>query len=642
MRNGAVLGAAIALTSLSACVASVTPDEELRSHDDQEVTVSLEDLMATWTQEGEWMVSPPLDTPEGASRVGVLITLSAPGALPAMEARVLEGGAPAGEWSPLVATWGEEEMHVATVDFGAIGESAQLRMHADEVAQLQILRWTAAIPDPEQPEQPEEEDGEEESDIAGASEALRSELRGHVVSRSAWGARRTRCSSTNTTKQRFAIHHTVTGSSNPARQMRGIQRFHMDSRGWCDVGYHFLIGSDGRIYEGRPLRFLGAHVGGHNTGNIGISFIGCYHTSGCGGLGPTTPSSNMVRVAGRLAGTLRRIYGIRITTSTLKGHRDHSGQSTSCPGNNLHRRLGTIRSIASSQRLGSSVDVGGGGSGGSCTHTYGGVYSDNACSAGYQCCDGNWRTKGACGTCSCTERTGERGCTATPPPPPPTGDSCTHSYGGRYGDSACSAGYQCCDGNWRTRGACGACSCVETTGERGCGAGSAPPPSGGSSTYALPFNCGFAARCSNGNHTSLHTGKDAYAYDFAVPRGTTVRAMRGGTVLRVRNVSGPGSACYDGGGSSCANLANTVEIKHSDGTVGLYMHLAHGTVRAGQRLAQGDVIGTSGNSGWSTGPHLHVQVQQDCGIWWCQSVRFSFGERASISRDSVVTSQNCR
>jgi hypothetical protein len=58
-----------------------------------------------------------------------------------------------------------------------------------------------------------------------------------------------------------------------------------------------------------------------------------------------------------------------------------------------------------------------------------------------------------------------------PPPPPPTtttGRSCTHSYGGTYGSMACSASYQCCDGTWRTRGACGGCTCVESTGRTGC------------------------------------------------------------------------------------------------------------------------------------------------------------------------------
>ena len=96
-----------------------------------------------------------------------------------------------------------------------------------------------------------------------------------------------------------------------------------------------------------------------------------------------------------------------------------------------------------------------------------------------------------------------------------------------------------------------------------------------------------------------------------------------------------------GGGSACADLANTVEIRHDDGTVGLYMHLNRGTVSVGDRVAQGDAIGRTGNSGWSTGPHLHVQVQRDCGIWWCQSVPFTFGESSNIRSGTTVSSQNC-
>lgn len=163
----------------------------------------------------------------------------------------------------------------------------------------------------------------------------------------------------------------------------------------------------------------------------------------------------------------------------------------------------------------------------------------------------------------------------------------------------------------------------------------------GDSDYALPFDCGRSVRCSSGNHTSNHDGKDEYAFDWAVPQGTTVRAMRGGTVLRVRNVSSPGDACYNGGGSACANLANTVEVRHDDGTVGLYMHLRRGTVSSGTRVARGDVVGMSGNSGWSTGPHVHVQLQRDCGIWWCQSIPLTFTEADGIRSGSTVTSGNC-
>lgn len=161
------------------------------------------------------------------------------------------------------------------------------------------------------------------------------------------------------------------------------------------------------------------------------------------------------------------------------------------------------------------------------------------------------------------------------------------------------------------------------------------------SDYFIPLACGKGAYCSNGNHTSSHSGKDAYAYDFAMAVGTSVRAMRGGVVHRVRIPAPPGSACHNGGGSSCANYANTVEVKHTDGTIGLYMHLRNATVSVGERVKQGDELGKSGNSGWSTGPHLHVQVQQNCGIWWCQSIPFKFGESNSIIRGTSIASKNC-
>lgn len=56
----------------------------------------------------------------------------------------------------------------------------------------------------------------------------------------------------------------------------------------------------------------------------------------------------------------------------------------------------------------------------------------------------------------------------TEPDPDPPGRSCTHSFGGEYIDRGCSPSYQCCDGSWLERGACGPCACEEPTGETGC------------------------------------------------------------------------------------------------------------------------------------------------------------------------------
>lgn len=160
-------------------------------------------------------------------------------------------------------------------------------------------------------------------------------------------------------------------------------------------------------------------------------------------------------------------------------------------------------------------------------------------------------------------------------------------------------------------------------------------------TYKLPVACGTNAKCTNANNTNTHTGKDQFAYDFGMPVGTSIRAMRGGTVLAVRMPSPPGSSCYNGGGTSCANFANTVEIKHSDGTVGLYMHVSKILVTKGKVVKQGDEIAKSGQSGWVTGPHLHAQVQESCGIWWCQSKPFKFGE-GSVGTGTVRESGNCQ
>nr|ABC25065.1 peptidoglycan recognition protein LC [Glossina morsitans morsitans] len=57
-----------------------------------------------------------------------------------------------------------------------------------------------------------------------------------------------------------------------------IQNFHMDSRDFGDIGYNFLLGSDGRVYEGRGWDLQGAHTKGYNSNSLGISFIGTFNT----------------------------------------------------------------------------------------------------------------------------------------------------------------------------------------------------------------------------------------------------------------------------------------------------------------------------------------------------------------------------
>ncbi|MEG4922764.1 S8 family serine peptidase [Microcoleus sp. F10-D1] len=114
-----------------------------------------------------------------------------------------------------------------------------------------------------------------------------------------------------------------------------------------------------------------------------------------------------------------------------------------------------------------------------------------------------------------------------------------------------------------------------------------------------------------GGSTS-HTGISQYAIDYGVNLGTPVYAMRSGTVKRVIDTN-PDT----GGGPEKANQANLITIEHDGGYHSAYLHLQRGFsskvaggIKPGNTVKAGQLIGYSGNSGWSTGPHLHVQVHK--------------------------------
>ncbi len=81
---------------------------------------------------------------------------------------------------------------------------------------------------------------------------------------------------------RITVHHSYRPSVHTrqpfnfsASLIRGIQRYHVEANNWSDIGYHFLIDPNGRIWTGRSLKFQGAHASGiHNRRNIGICVIG--------------------------------------------------------------------------------------------------------------------------------------------------------------------------------------------------------------------------------------------------------------------------------------------------------------------------------------------------------------------------------
>ncbi len=123
--------------------------------------------------------------------------------------------------------------------------------------------------------------------------------------------------------------------------------------------------------------------------------------------------------------------------------------------------------------------------------------------------------------------------------------------------------------------------------------------------YAFPFGGDEPRRLVQGVDGGItHKGLSRYAFDFDMPVGTPVVAARGGTVLQV--VDGFPEGGFD---PKFTNRANLVFVLHDDGTVGNYGHFSAGiAVREGQIVAVGELLGSSGNSGYSQGPHVHFQV----------------------------------
>ena len=125
--------------------------------------------------------------------------------------------------------------------------------------------------------------------------------------------------------------------------------------------------------------------------------------------------------------------------------------------------------------------------------------------------------------------------------------------------------------------------------------------------YDLPFKKGFTTRICTAYREKTHVPgtPSEYALDFAAPEGTPVCAARDGVVVGYRNDSNVG-----GVGDLYKSKANFVFLKHDDGTYSEYAHLKYNgvLVRLNQRVQKGQIIGLSGDTGMSSGPHLHFCV----------------------------------
>ncbi len=147
------------------------------------------------------------------------------------------------------------------------------------------------------------------------------------------------------------VHHTAGTNSYTSAQSAGLIRaiyaYHVRSRGWCDIGYNFLIDRYGRIFEGRFGGILnpvvGAHTEGHNTDTFGVSLMGTFTTA--------EPTAAMMEatakvIAWKLDGYYRNPNGRMVLNGTtynlIAGHSDT--KATECPGAKVYAKLPALRS----------------------------------------------------------------------------------------------------------------------------------------------------------------------------------------------------------------------------------------------------------------------------------------------------------
>ncbi|MFB7088598.1 peptidoglycan recognition protein [Streptomyces sp. NPDC056296] len=188
-----------------------------------------------------------------------------------------------------------------------------------------------------------------------------------ITTRRGWGAneklREKKFVYTKKVKAAF-VHHSATGNNYTCKQapsvIRSIYRYHVNSMGWRDLGYNFLVDKCGKIYEGRAggvsKSVLGAHTLGFNSNSMGIAVIGTYSSK--------KPSSAAVKAVSRLTAWKLGLHGMNprgktylksgggnlyrkgknVRLNVISGHRD--GFATSCPGKKLYGKLGSTRSTA--------------------------------------------------------------------------------------------------------------------------------------------------------------------------------------------------------------------------------------------------------------------------------------------------------
>ena len=174
-----------------------------------------------------------------------------------------------------------------------------------------------------------------------------------IISRAGWGADESLADWEPEYRwpTKVIIHHTVTYTPDPLATLRAIYYYHAVTRKWGDIGYNYLIDNEGNVYEGRKggEGAVAAHARDYNYASIGIGLLGDFTEQSV----PPPMEGALIEMLAWIAdrygiAAQGRSPGWGLELPNILGHRDVG--STSCPGEQVYRRLPYLRAMAA-QRL---------------------------------------------------------------------------------------------------------------------------------------------------------------------------------------------------------------------------------------------------------------------------------------------------
>jgi len=110
-----------------------------------------------------------------------------------------------------------------------------------------------------------------------------------------------------------------------------IKSWHVKGNGWSDIGYHYVIELDGTVKKGRPMHRSGAHTKGHNTGSIGVCYVGGIDIS-------KKPKDTRTEAQRTAMDELINELLVEYPNATVHGHNEFSAKA--CPSFDVSKEYG--------------------------------------------------------------------------------------------------------------------------------------------------------------------------------------------------------------------------------------------------------------------------------------------------------------